>query len=242
MSEIYDDAAFFEEYSKMSRSVYGLEGAGEWHQLRSLFPDVAGKAVLDIGCGYGWHCRYAAEMGAKEVLGIDISSRMIAEARRRNAHPCVEYAAVGLETFEYPREKYDLVVSNLVLHYIENLDEVYANIRSALKPGGIFLFNIEHPVFTSGISQQWVTDEKGRNMYWPVDDYYYPGPRETVFLGKKVIKQHHTLTQILMGLMHTGFSIEAVEEAMPAPETLDMPGMQDEMRRPMMLLVRARRL
>ena len=51
----YDNPEFFAEYAKMSRSQYGLEGAGEWHQLEPMFPELFGKVVLDLGCGYGWH-------------------------------------------------------------------------------------------------------------------------------------------------------------------------------------------
>ena len=54
-----------------------------------------------------------------------------------------------------------------------------------------------------------------------------------------MLKQHHTLTQILMGLLRSGFRIDAVEEAQPSPEMLGIPGMADELRRPMMLLVKA---
>ena len=52
-------------------------------------------------------------------------------------------------------------------------------------------------------------------------------------------KQHHTLTQIIMGLLHNGFELKVVEEAMPPKEMMDIPGMKDELRRPMMLLVKA---
>ena len=69
----YDNPEFFAEYAKMSRSQYGLEGAGEWHQLEPMFPELSGKAVLDLGCGYGWHCKYASDHGAASVLGIDQS-------------------------------------------------------------------------------------------------------------------------------------------------------------------------
>ena len=54
-------------------------------------------------------------------------------------------------------------------------------------------------------------------------------------------KQHHTLTQILNGLLERSFALTAVEEAMPPREMLDIPGMKDELRRPMMLLVRAQK-
>ena len=55
------------------------------------------------------------------------------------------------------------------------------------------------------------------------------------------MKQHHTLTQILMGLLHNGFTLQAVEEAMPSSDMLEYPGMKDELRRPMMLLVKAQK-
>lgn len=230
----YDNTDFFSEYAKMSRSQYGLEGAGEWHQLKPLFPELSGKAVLDLGCGYGWHCKYATDRGAASALGIDQSVRMIGEAQRRNAADGIEYRICSIHDYDYPENCYDLVVSNLVLHYIEDLEEVYRLVHKTLKPGGTFLFNIEHPIFTAGVSQQFASDGT-----WPVTDYYYPGARKTVFLGYEVKKYHHTLTQILNGLFRTGFAIEAVEEAMPPPAWQDQ--MPEEMKRPIMLLVKAKK-
>ena len=235
----YDDPHFFQEYAKMGRSQGGLPAAGEWHQLQPLFPPLEGKAVLDLGCGYGWHCKYAAEQGAAEVLGIDLSHRMIAEAEQRNADSRITYRVCGIEEYEYPAERWDCVVSNLALHYIADLDAIYRKVRHTLRPGGVFLFNIEHPVFTARPGQDWIYDEAGQPLYWPVDDYFIPGERLTHFLGCEVKKQHHTLTQILMGLRASGFAIDAVEEAQPSQEMLDSPGMRDELRRPMMLLVKA---
>ena len=80
----YDNSDFFSQYSQMSRSVEGLKGAGEWHVLQKMLPDFAGKRVLDLGCGFGWHCVYAIEHGATHVTGIDISKKMLEEARKRN--------------------------------------------------------------------------------------------------------------------------------------------------------------
>lgn len=241
MPSIYDNPAFFSAYAEMPRSQGGLAVAGEWHQLGPLFPDVAGKAVLDLGCGYGWHCAYAAQQGASRVLGLDLSEKMIAEARRRNAASNVEYRVCGLEEYDYPAETWDAAVCNLVLHYVADLDSVYRRVFETLRPGGVFVFNIEHPVFTAGVGQDWVRDGAGRALYWPVDDYFFPGPRTTNFLGCRVEKQHHTLTQILSGVLRAGFALEAVEEAMPPEEMRGLPEMADEMRRPMMLLVRAKK-
>ena len=230
----YDNLEFFAAYAQMSRSQQGLDGAGEWHQLQPLFPEMTGKDVLDLGCGYGWHCKYAADHGARSVLGIDLSEKMIAEAKKRNAVPGITYCVCSLQDYEYPAAAYDLVVSNLVLHYVEDLDAIYRRIHETLRPGGVFLMNIEHPTFTAGVNQQFAKDGT-----WPVDDYYYPGLRKTDFLGHTITKYHHTLTQILGGLLKAGFRIEAVEEAMP-PEAWRAV-MPEEMRRPMMLLIRARK-
>ena len=238
MMQIYDDPEFFRVYSQMDRSRHGLSAAGEWHQLEKLFPDVGGMTVLDLGCGYGWHSKYCAEQEAATVLGIDASTAMIAEAKKRNADPCITYRVCSLEDYDYPAGAYDLVLSNLVLHYVEDLEKVYRKVYETLKPGGIFLFNIEHPTFTAAPGQDWICQE-GKSLYWPVDRYFYPGERETIFLGYPVKKYHHTLTQILGGLLKIGFILEAIEEAMPSEEMI--PVMPDEMRRPMMLLVRVRK-
>lgn len=127
------------------------------------------------------------------------------------------------------------------MHYIASLDYIFKKVFKTLKPGGIFLFNIEHPVFTSGVNEDWLYGEDGMPTAWPIDNYFYPGERQTLFLGQSVTKQHHTLTQILMGLINTGFILEHIEEAQPSKEMINIAGMKDEMRRPMMLLLKARK-
>lgn len=239
MENEYDNEKFFEEYSKMSRSKNGLICAGEWHQLKPLFPPLQGKQVLDLGCGYGWHCKFAAEQGAARVLGLDLSRKMIETAKERNAANQIEYRICGIEEYEYPNNAWDCVVSNLALHYIKNIELIFQKVHKTLKQGGTFLFNIEHPVFTAGVGQDWIYTNEGTPEYWPVDNYFIPGERHTRFLGCDVVKQHHTLTQILMGLLNNGFTLEAVEEAEPPREMMEIAGMKDEMRRPMMLLVKA---
>ena len=239
MNNEYDNEVFFSEYAKMSRSREGLSAAGEWSQLKPCFPPLQGKTVLDLGCGYGWHCMYAAEQGAARVLGQDLSRKMIEEAKRRNEGAGIEYRVCGIEDYEYPESSWDCVVSNLALHYIEDIEMIFRKVYRTLKAGGTFLFNIEHPVFTAGVGQDWIYTEAGSPRYWPVDDYFITGERNTRFLGCNVVKQHHTLTQILMGLLNNGFELEKVEEVKPPEEMMDIPGMKDELRRPMMLLVKA---
>lgn len=239
MNNIYDNENFFDEYAKMYRSQKGLEGAGEWWQLQKMFPNLSGKKMLDLGCGYGWHCKFAEACGAQSVLGVDLSEKMIEAAKSKNSGEKITYKVCSLDDFDYPEHEFDFVVCNLVLHYIEDLNQIYRRINRTLKAGGIFVFNIEHPVFTGSISEDWIYDDEGKPLYWPVDNYFYPGLRQTNFLGCNVEKYHHTLTQIINGLLENGFSIEKLEEAMPPENMLALAGMKEEMRRPMMLMVRA---
>ena len=88
---IYDDETFFAGYSQLPRSVHGLEGAPEWPVLRGMLPELAGKRVLDLGCGFGWFCRFAAGEGAAEIVGVDVSERMLARARAETSAAGVRY-------------------------------------------------------------------------------------------------------------------------------------------------------
>ena len=98
---------------------------------------------------------------------------------------------------------------------------------------------MEHPVFTAYGTQDWYYDESGNILHFPVDNYYYEGHRDAVFLGEPVVKYHRTLTTYLNTLLVNGFHLEHIIEPQPPEDMMDLPGMKDEMRRPMMLLVSA---
>ena len=238
---IYDNEIFFEKYSQMERSQKGLEGAGEWHELKKLFPDFKDKRVLDLGCGYGWHCIYAAENGAAYVLGTDISHKMLERAESKNNSPVIEYRCRAMEDLKLNEEDFNVVISSLAFHYVKDFDLLVKNIFGWLKKGGEFVFSVEHPVFTAYGTQDWIYGENNEILYFPVDNYYYEGKREAVFLGEKVTKYHRTLTTYINTLLKAGFAIQNIVEPMPPENMMDIPGMKDEMRKPMMLIVSAKK-
>ena len=234
----YDNPSFFDQYEKMLRSQLGLEGAGEWHTLKNMLPDFKGKNVLDLGCGFGWHCRYAIENGAKSVIGIDLSEKMLAKAQEINNIEGILYERKALEDVAYPSEQFDIILSSLTLHYVESFDKIVQNIHQWLTSGGHFIFSVEHPVFTAEGSQDWNYDKNGEKTDWPVDRYFIEGKRNTTFLGENVIKYHRTLTTYLNTLLKHGFKIKEIIEPEPSPEMLkEIPEMKNELRRPMMLLI-----
>lgn len=238
----YDDNNFFSQYSKMTRSVEGLKGAGEWHILQKMLPDFTGKRVLDLGCGFGWHCIYAVEHGATFITGIDISEKMLEEARKRNSSPLIEYKCMAIEDYDFQPNMFDIIISSLTFHYLESFDNICRKINTTLTLGGSFVFSVEHPIFTAYGNQDWYYDQAGNRIHWPVDRYFTEGRRTAVFLGEEITKYHKTLTTYINGLIQNGFEICELIEPQPDPTMLEsIPGMKDELRRPMMLLISARK-
>jgi SAM-dependent methyltransferase len=238
---IYDNAEFFEGYSRLGRSVEGLEGAAEWPALRAMLPELRGLRVLDLGCGFGWFCRWARTQGAADVLGVDVSERMLARARDTTDDPAITYTRGDLESLALPAAAYGLVYSSLALHYVERLEELLARVHEALVPGGHLVFSVEHPIYTAPADPRWVVDAAGRKT-WPVDRYLEEGPRTTDWLTRGVRKQHRTVATYLTLLLRRRFELSQVEEWGPTDAQIAArPALADERQRPPFLLVAARR-
>lgn len=238
----YDDERFFEKYAQMDRSQGGLKAAGEWQSLQALLPDFAGKQVLDLGCGYGWHCEYAAAHDAAKVIGLDLSEKMLEIARQSHSAPQIQYDRVAMEDAAFAPDSFDVVLSSLALHYVPSFGEIAQRVFSWLRPEGDFVFSCEHPIFTAQGSQQWQYDEKGNIACFPVDRYFEEGERQANFLGETVTKYHRTLTTLVQSLLKTGFIITGLVEPQPTEEMLSaIPAMADELRRPMMLIISAKK-
>ena len=238
----YDDPVFFAKYARMDRSRFGLKAAGEWRTLELMLPDFTGRDVLDLGCGYGWHCAYAAEHGARSVLGLDLSEKMLAVAQKEHAAPPIEYCRMAMEDADFADGSFDVALSSLAFHYVADFGALVRKTAHWLRPGGDFVFSCEHPVFTAEGSQDWCRDENGKILHFPVDNYYMEGERQAVFLGERVVKYHRTLTGYVGALLSNGFMLTGLAEPQPPQEMIDaIPGMADELRRPMMLILAAKK-
>ncbi|KIO76590.1 SAM-dependent methyltransferase [Pedobacter lusitanus] len=236
----YDDPDFFDNYSQMPRSTGGLNAAGEWQVFKALLPELKDKKILDLGCGFGWHCRYAREQHAQSVIGVDLSENMLKRAKESSDDAAIEYLQLAIEDIDFAAEQFDVVISSLAFHYVEDFAAVCKKVNHALKPGGSFVFSAEHPVFTSLASQDWYYDENGNRLHWPVDGYQNEGQRVARFLDNDVIKYHRTLETHINTIIDAGFRITKISEPQPSKEVLEeYPEMKDETRRPIFLLIAA---
>ncbi|GAA0092547.1 class I SAM-dependent methyltransferase [Paraclostridium bifermentans] len=236
----YDDLNFFNKYSEMPRSKEGLKSAGEWPILKKMLPKLNDKNVLDIGCGFGWHCRYASENGAKYVLGIDISENMINRAKKTENQNNIEYKCIAMEDLDIKDKSFDLVISSLALHYVKDFDSICKKVYDVLGKNGDFIFSVEHPIFTSNEKQDFEYTDDNEISHWPIDNYLHESIRHTNFLGEDVIKYHRTVETYLNTLIKSGFIINKISELLALNDMVDEnPYLINELKRPMFLLISA---
>ncbi|MEO7372049.1 MAG: class I SAM-dependent methyltransferase [Ilumatobacteraceae bacterium] len=238
---IYDDGAFFLGYSGLLRSVKGLDGAPEWPTLRAMLPPMRGKRVVDLGCGFGWFSRWAADAGAESVVGIDLSENMLRRAADETDTAVITYLRHDLDRLELPAESFDVAYSSLTLHYVADLHRLMTAVHQSLVGGGMFVFSVEHPIYTAPSNPTFVTDSSGA-VSWPVDQYLMEGRRTTDWLVPGVEKYHRTIGTYLSCLHDAGLVLQTLCEWGPdALQVAEHPEWAVELERPQFMLVGARR-
>ena len=241
---IYDNEAFFSAYRALRREK-SYNDLLEQPAMERLLPEVAGLSVLDIGCGYGQNSLAFARRGAKQVVAVDLSERMLAAARAESAHPRILYRRMDMEDLSALTGPFDLVYSSLAFHYAADFPHLIEEIHRLLRPGGILLFSQEHPIVTAtlGLRGHHNLDEQGRPVSYTFSDYAAAGRRSGPWLGEEVENYHRPMGHIVTALAQAGFLIQALVEPVPTPEAAaQLPALNKEFIKPTFLLIRAKRL
>jgi 2-polyprenyl-3-methyl-5-hydroxy-6-metoxy-1,4-benzoquinol methylase len=241
---IYDDAGFFAAYSQLERFGKPFGAAFEHAAFMSLLPPVRGLRALDLGCGAGQLSHHLAQSGAAEVVGVDVSERMLAVARQDWCHPSISYVRGAIEDQHFPAGRFDLVVSSLAFHYVDDYAGLVHRIARWLAAEGTLVFSTEHPLYLSRATDDgWVSAQSDGARYWALDRYADEGLREESWLTSGVRKYHRTLATLVNEIIDAGLVVERVLEPMPTlGEIAARPDWALERKRPTFLLVRARRL
>ena len=240
---IYDNEIFFEGYKKLRENTSNANVLFEIPALLSLMPDLVGKKVLDLGCGFGEHCKMFLEKGAERVVGIDISSKMLEIAKKENSDPKISYINMPMEKIGELNESFDVVVSSLALHYVEDFSDVVKSIYNLLNTNGVLVFSQEHPLVTChSRGSRWTKDENGEKLYVNLANYGISGERKTKWFVDNVSIYHRTFSEIVNILTASGFSIEKMIEPLPTPELLEKhPEQKDLFHKPDFLLIKAKK-
>ena len=221
---IYDNEIFFEGYKTLREKANSANNLFEKPALFALLPDLHDKCVLDLGCGYGENCLKYAEMGAGKVIGLDISEKMLEIAKTENSNPKIEYKNMPMEDISLENllpagGKFDLVVSSLAIHYVEDYAGLVKKIYALLKDGGYFIFSQESPIntcFTTG--NRWTVDENGNKLYANLSNYSVDGKRESKWFVEGIEKYHRTFSTVINTLIDNNFKLEKLVEPYPTDE------------------------
>jgi len=191
--------------------------------VRDALGDVAGKDVLDLGCGTGRHTLRMAAGGAR-VTALDFSEGMMEKARAKSGAESVRFLAHDLhERLPFAARSFDLVVSGLVLEHIRDLGEFFREALRVLRPGGRAVVSGMHPaMFLRGTRAHFRDPATG--------EIVEPGSVE------------HTIGNLVMAAVNAGFALEGLDERAPDAEyAARSPRAAKYVGWPMLIVLRLRR-
>ena len=216
--DFYDDDAVFASYQSRRQRSDSPNDTLEKPVIMQLIGTVAGKRILDLGCGDAAIGRELLQRGAASYVGVEGSQKMAALAEQTLAGTSGRAITQTIEAWTAPPAAFDLVLSRLAFHYVADLAPVFATVFDALSAGGQFVFSVEHPVITS-CDHGWPAGT--RRQDWVVDDYFTTGERVTSWMGGTVKKYHRTVEDYFRLLQDAGFGVEALREARPQRNHFD---------------------
>jgi ubiquinone/menaquinone biosynthesis C-methylase UbiE len=204
-----DYDSFAEAYSA-GNEVSLLNAYYERPATLALAGDVAGRRILDAGCGSGPLFAALLDRGAI-VTGFDRSTGMLELARRRLGDGAdLRVADLG-RPLPFPDGAFDDVIASLVLHYLEDWTAPLAELRRVLRPGGRLIASVDHPL-------------QGHPLVRPGADYfatYQYSVENTTSSGQRYVLTlwHRPLPAMISAFTTAGFRIAAIDEPLPAPDT-----------------------
>ncbi|HMC39639.1 MAG TPA: class I SAM-dependent methyltransferase [Acidimicrobiales bacterium] len=172
--------------------------------------------VLDVGCGEGQVGRLAAGLAATRlVVGVDPTAAQAQEAKRRGGGVLVGRSDAAALPFS--DRSFDAVVACLVFEHIEAVDEAIAEVGRVLRPGGRFLFLLNHPLLQTPGSG-WIDDTILEEQYWRIGPYLVEDRCiEEVEKDVWIPFIHRPLSRYVNAMVAAGLYVTRMDEPAPPP-------------------------
>ncbi|MEU6721349.1 methyltransferase domain-containing protein [Nonomuraea sp. NPDC046802] len=208
---VNDYDSFAEAYSAETENSL-VNAYYERPAMLALAGDVAGRRVLDAGCGSGTLSAALCDRGAV-VTGIDASAGMLALARRRLGDDVALHEVDLGDLLPFDDGAFDDVVASLVLHYLEDWGPTLAELRRVLRPGGRLIASVSHP-FTAYAHRDPRPDYHATTSY--TFDWAFNGQSVPMKLWRRPL---HAMTDAFTG---AGFHLAAISEPQPHPAAREL--------------------
>ncbi|MCG7407338.1 methyltransferase domain-containing protein [Paenibacillus sp. ACRRX] len=210
--EFYDNQQTFDNYIERRSWNDNVNDTIEKPIVMEMIGNVGMKHICDLGCGTGSFGNELLDLGASSYIGIEGSQNMVARSKQVLNRSNSKVIHTAMEDWMNPTNTYDLVISRLALHYIEDLDALFGKVFASLCSGGSFVFSVEHPVMTSSFG---MTRQEGLKQDWIVDGYFDTGVRKQEWLGGIALKFHRTVEDYYVALQGAGFVVGSLRESKP---------------------------
>ena len=183
--------------------------------ILALAGEVAGRRILDAGCGSGPLFAALRDRGAT-VTGFDASPKMLELARRRLGDGAALQVADLGSPLPFPDGAFDDVIASLRLHYLEDWTAPLAELRRVLTPGGRLIVSVDHPFAIHGLQRQ----AGGRTDYFAT----YNWTEEWTFGSQTALMSFwnrplHAMTDAFTA---AGFRISVISEPHPVPAAREL--------------------
>ena len=195
--------------------------------------------VLDLGTGEGQIARALVRDGAA-VVGLEPTAAQLAVARERAGGP--SYVRGVAEQLPLADASFDAVLACLVFEHLPDHRGPIREVARVLRPGGIFVFLLNHPVMQTPGSG-WVIDHVLDEQYWRVGPYLETSVVEEELAPGVILPfVHRPLSDYVDGLADAGFVVERLREPAPPQTFLDRaPEYAETGHIPRLLAIRARK-
>ena len=189
-----------------------------------LAGNVAGRRLLDLGCGEGAYSRELARRGA-HVTGIDGSARLVevASERAAAARLDIDYHCANASALEGVLPgSFDLIVASMIFMNVEDYPGAIGEAYRVLAPGGVLCMSITHPCFSAPVSD-WVGGKGRRPQHYAVDRYFERiawDDRIAASFRTPTRRRHRPLEDYMGGALKVGFVLREFQEPKATEEEL----------------------
>ena len=183
--------------------------------ILALAGDVAGRRILDAGCGFGPLFAELRDRGAV-MFGIDLSPGMLEVARRRLGDGADLQVADLRDPLPFPDNAFDDVIASLVLHYLEDWAPTLAEFRRVLTAGGRLIVSTDNPFIIHTMQRM----AGNQSNYFAT----YNWTEEWTMGGEAVPMSfwHRPLHAMTDAFTAAGFRISAISEPQPVPAAREL--------------------
>lgn len=201
------------DYERHVDSQSGHNAYYERPAMMHLLPaNMEQMTVLDAGCAAGWYTEQFLKRGAR-VTAVDLSPAMVEACKRRVGNEATVFACDITEDLPFEDEVFDLIVSSLTLHYIEDWAPTFREFQRVLKPGGSLIYSVHHPFMdVKHFDRQ---DYFARELLTEVWNKPESGPVEVSFYRRPI--------QEIINVTSSRFRIDQLIEPQPSLADKDNP-------------------